>query len=156
MTQTASMEEFRRSLEQLVQQAQATAQLGFNVAKEQVDAAVKNVPGAPNLGNIQMPNLNVPNMPNMDQFQQPIDEVRKNLQSVARELETKAQELIHMASSFMTPGATAPKSNGATTPAPEAPAEHESATAAGAGTAQNGGDVHASTPTPNGEAPAQH
>lgn len=148
MTQTATMEEFRRSLEQLVQQAQSTAQLGFNVAKETVDTAVKQAPAMPNVGNLHMPN--------MEQIQQPIDEVRKNLQSVARELETKAQELIHMASSFMTPGAAAPKTNGATTPAPDAPAEHETATAAGAGTAQHGGDVHNSTPTPNGEAPSQH
>lgn len=155
MTQTATMEEFRRSLEQLVQQAQSTAQLGFNVAKEQVDAAVKSVPGA---GHLNMPNLSVPNVnvPNLEQFQQPIEEVRKNLQSVAKELETKAQELIHMASSFMTPGQAAPKSAGATTPAPEAPEAHESATAAGAGTAQTGGDVHQSTPTPAGEAPTQH
>jgi hypothetical protein len=40
--QSPSVEEFQRSLQQLVQQAQATAQLGLAVAREQVEGFVKN------------------------------------------------------------------------------------------------------------------
>lgn len=128
----ATAEEFRRSLDQLVQQAQHTAQLGFNVAKEQVEGLIKNPPN--------------------DQ----LDEVRRNLQTMAREMETKAQELVHLASSYMQPGGgTATGSRPRTTVTQEPPAAHESATGAGAGTAQEGSDRSNPTPTPGGEAPGQ-
>lgn len=129
----ATAEEFRRSLDQLVSQAQTTAQLGISVAKEQVESFVRN------------PNVN-------DQF----DEVRRNLQTMAREIETKAQELVHLASSYMGPvaGPGAP-SRPRTTVTTEPPSAHESATAAGAGTSQTGSDHTSSSHTPAGEAPQQ-
>lgn len=92
-TETPSTEEFRKSLDQLVQQAQLTAQLGFNVAREQVEGFVKNP--AINVNNLNVNNLNV---------NEQMDEVRRNLQTMAREMETRAQELVHLASTYMQPG----------------------------------------------------
>jgi ElaB/YqjD/DUF883 family membrane-anchored ribosome-binding protein len=130
----ATAEDFRRSLDQLVAQAQQTAQLGVTVAREQVESFVKN------------PNVS-------DQF----EEVRKNLQTMAREIETKAQELVHLASSYVQPGG--PLSGGAsgprTTVTTEPPSGNEAHTAAGAGTAQHGSDHTKSSHTPAGEAPHQ-
>lgn len=139
-------DEFRRSLDELVHQAQRTAQLGLDVAKDQVETLVQN-----------RGNLN-------DQM----DEVRRNLQTMAREMESRAQELVHMATSAMQHGPMAsgtytrpaggsPSSNPASAPSPtpEAPTGSESHTGAGAGTPQEGSDHTESTPTPNGEAPRQ-
>lgn len=130
-------EEFRRALDQLMQQAQTTAQLGLTVAREQVETFVKN--------------------PNMSEQ---LDEVRRNLQTMAHDIETKAQELVHLASTYVPAGApnpfNVPRATGGTTEVKvEAPAEGESHTAAGAGTAQETGSTEGSTPTPNGEAPKQ-
>lgn len=130
-----STDEFRRSLEQLVQQAQHTAQLGVNVAREQVEGLIKTPPQMGPVG---------------DQF----DELRRNLQTMARDMEAKAQELVHLASSYMQPGA-APTSRARTTVTTEPPAAHESATAAGAGTSQGGSDHTGTSHTPAGEAPQQ-
>ncbi len=132
-------EEFRRSLDQLVQQAQHTAQLGLAVAREQVETLVQN------------PNVNTQ-----------LEEVRRNLQTMARDIETKAQELVHLASTYV----PAPGVNPFQTQAPrsatpqtevkvEQPAAHETATAAGAGTPQEGSTMGEPTPTPGGEAPRQ-
>ena len=130
---TATAEDFRRSLDQLVAQAQQTAQLGVSVAREQVESFVRN------------PNVH-------DQ----LDEVRKNLQTMAREIETKAQELVHLASSYVQPGgATSGDSRPRTTVTTEPPTGSESHTAAGAGTSQHGSDHTASSHTPGGEAPRQ-
>lgn len=134
-----NVEEFRRSLEQLVQQAQQTAQLGLNVAREQVETFVRN------------PNIN-----------EQMDEVRRNLQSMAREMETKAQELVHLASTYIQPGSNpftpgqTPRGNPpSTTVTAEPPNATESATAAGPGTTQEGSDHTETSHTPNGEAPRQ-
>jgi hypothetical protein len=78
-TTNPSVEEFRRSLEALVQQAQATAQLGFVVAKEQVETLVRNPPTLP----AQM------------------EEVQRNLQAVAKDIEAKAQELVALAATVL-------------------------------------------------------
>lgn len=139
-----SVEEFQRSLQQLVQQAQATAQLGLTVAREQVEGFVRN-----------------PNVPvDMNTLNAQVEEVRNNLQSMARDMETKAQELVHLASTYVPAGgnpfAAPPR---AATPQTEVkvepPSGSESHTAAGAGTAQEGSHGGESTPTPNGEVPKQ-
>lgn len=137
-----NFDEFKRSLDQLVNQAQQTAQLGFEVAKEQVETLV------------QPPsNLN-----------QQMEEVRRNMQAMARDMETKAQELVHLASTYVAQnplagfGGTAtqpPRSAQPRTQAPEAPTNGESHTAAGAGTPQTGSDMSESEPTQAGEAPKQ-
>jgi hypothetical protein len=145
--QSPSVEEFQRSLQQLVQQAQATAQLGLAVAREQVEGFVKN-----------------PNVPvDLNTLNAQVEEVRNNLQTMARDMETKAQELVHLASTYVpvggNPFAPAPRAQGPQTEVKvEPPTGAESHTAAGAGTAQAGshGEHHAeSTPTPNGEIPKQ-
>jgi hypothetical protein len=130
--------EFRRSLEQLIQDAQRTVQLGFQVAKEQVEDLVRT-PGVPST----------------------VDDLRKNLQTVAHELETRVKELIQLTATYSqrTGAAEPPASaagNGYTARVyQEPPAADESATAAGAGTAQQGADPEATHPTPNGEVPGQ-
>lgn len=135
-----SVEEFQRSLEALVQQAQQTAQLGFNVAKEQVETLVKTPPD----------------------LATQMEELRRNVQNMARDIETKAQEIVAVASNYIPqPGAnpfTPPPARPATPVTEvkvEPPAAHESATAAGAGTEQTGSQMDEPTPTPNGEAPRQ-
>lgn len=152
MSTSPTTEEFRRSLDQLVQQAQHTAQLGLAVAREQVETLVAN-PVVPN-----------PLAPNANMNEQ-LEEVRRNLQNMARDIETKAQELVHLASSYVpAPGnivnpfapPQAPRSSAPQTEVKvEQPSASESATAAGAGTAQEGSNMHEPTPTPNGEAPRQ-
>lgn len=143
---TPTADEFRRSLDQLVQQAQHTAQLGLAVAREQVETLVQN------------PNVNT-------QF----EEVRRNLQTMARDIETKAQEIVHLASTYVpqpgqmpdfgnipNPFAQAPRAGAPRTEVKvEQPTASESHTAAGAGTAQEGSTMSEPTPTPNGEAPRQ-
>ena len=128
---STNFDEFKRSLDALVNQAQHTAQLGLDVAKEQVETLVRN----PNLG-------------------EQMEDVRRNLQTMAREMETRAQELVHLASTYVqnrpTTGDAAPS-----TPAPEAPANGESATAAGAGTPQEGSNMGGTDQTPAGGAPKQ-
>jgi hypothetical protein len=74
-----SLEEFRRSLEALVQQAQHTAQLGFTVAKEQVETLVRTPPDLPTS----------------------IDEVQRNFQALARDIEARAQELLSLAANYV-------------------------------------------------------
>lgn len=145
-----SAEEFRRSLDQLAQAAQQTAQLGLAVAREQVETLM------------QQPGVAIP--PNLNDQ---VEEIRKNLQTMARDIETKAQELVHLASTYVqTPGAIpnipnpfasqAPRSSTPQTEVKvEQPTGSESHTAAGAGTAQEGSTMGESTPTPNGEAPRQ-
>ncbi|MNS19243.1 hypothetical protein D3C72_509550 [compost metagenome] len=138
---STNFDEFKRSLDALVNQAQQTARLGLDVAKDQVETITHN------------PNIN-------DQ----LDEVRRNLQTMAREMETRAQELVHLASTYMqnrptgfgsgsapSGSASSAQSNAGTTP----PADGESYTAAGAGTAQEGSDHTDSTPAQPGEAPRQ-
>ena len=115
----ATAEDFRRSLDQLVHQAQTTAQLGISVAREQVESFVRN------------PNVN-------DQ----LDEVRRNLQTMAREIETKAQELVHLASSYVQPGGGSPERPRSTVTT-EPPTGSESHTAAGAGTGPCAGSCSA-------------
>ncbi|HEY9722643.1 MAG TPA: hypothetical protein V6D47_11545 [Oscillatoriaceae cyanobacterium] len=129
----SNFNEFKRSLDQLVEQAQHTAQLGFDVAREQVETLVRTTP-----------NLN-------DQ----VDEVRRNLQTMAREMETRAQELVHLATSVVQPPSRPGASAGRSTPSTEAPTGTESATRAGAGTPQTGSNFDQPTPTPAGEAPGQ-
>jgi hypothetical protein len=73
-----SLEEFRRSLEALVQQAQQTAQLGFAVAKEQVETLVRTPPELPTS----------------------IDDVQRNFQALARDIEARAQELLALAATY--------------------------------------------------------
>jgi hypothetical protein len=137
-------DEFRRSLDELVQQAQRTAQLGLDIAKEGVETLVQN----------------------RGPLNEQVEEVRSNLQTMAREMETRAQELVHMATAAMQNGPLAGRTGGSSTPgssasaaspAPEAPSANESATAAGAGTPQDasGSAQGDSTPTPSGEAPKQ-
>ena len=142
--QSPSVEEFQRSLQQLVQQAQATAQLGLAVAREQVETFVKN-----------------PNVPvDINTLNAQVEEVRTNIQTMARDMETKAQELVHLASTYVpagtTPFAAAPRSTAPQTEVKvEPPAAHESHTAAGAGTDQGPSHGGETTPTPNGEIPKQ-
>ena len=139
-----NFDEFKRSLDQLVAQAQQTAQLGFDVAKEQVETLVH----PPQDLNAQM------------------DEVRRNLQAMARDMETKAQELVHLASTYVSqgmpmtgfPGTTAgqpPRSTQTRTQTADAPENGESHTAAGAGTPQTGSNAEDSDATSSGEAPKQ-
>lgn len=138
---STNFDDFKRSLDSLVNQAQQTARLGLDVAKDQVETITHN------------PNIN-------DQF----DEVRRNLQTMAREMETRAQELVHLASTYMqnrptggsstgapTGSASSAQANAGTTP----PSDGESFTAAGAGTAQEGSDHTDSTPAQPGDAPRQ-
>lgn len=139
-----SVEEFRRSLDALVQQAQQTAQLGLAIAREQVETFVKQ------------PNAAIP--PNLDAQ---VEEVRRNLQNMARDIETKAQEIVHLASTYVAnaPGfpTTPPRASQPQTEVKvEPPTAGESATAAGAGTAQEGASP-AGEPsvTSSGEAPRQ-
>lgn len=128
-----TFDDFKRSLDQLVQQAQHTAQLGFTVAKEQVEDVVKGT------------------APLNDQM----EEVRRNLQAMAREMESRAQELVKMAGGYVQPGRAPSAYRTAETPAQEPPAANESATAAGAGTTQDGSDMTGTDFTAGGEAPKQ-
>jgi ElaB/YqjD/DUF883 family membrane-anchored ribosome-binding protein len=142
---STNYDEFKRSLDALVSQAQQTAQLGLDVARDQVETLVRN----PNLTNLNTGNLN-----------EQMDEVRRNLQTMAREMETRAQELVHLASTYMqnrpTSGFGAPTGTGAQSQATtEPPSENESATAAGAGTSQDAGSHTEADQTPVGEAPKQ-
>lgn len=132
-------DEFKRSLDALVNQAQSTARLGLDVAKDQVESLTRN------------PNVN-----------EQLDEVRRNLQTMAREMETRAQELVHLASTYMqqrpTSGGTAPTGNASSAQrnaGTEPPAENEAATAAGAGTPQDAGSHTEADQTNIGEAPRQ-
>lgn len=129
--------DFKSSLDQLVAQAQQTARLGLEVARDQVETLVRN------------PNIN-------DQ----VDEVRRNLQTMAHDIETKAQELVHLATSYVQQGgpmggAARPTSRPTSGPTAEPPTGNESATAAGAGTPQTGSNMNQETPTHGGEAPHQ-
>ena len=73
-----------------------------------------------------------------------------------REIETKAQELVHLASTYVQPGAMpGGSSRPRTTVTTEPPSGNESHTAAGAGTSQGGSDHTGSSHTPAGEAPQQ-
>lgn len=129
----SNFNEFKRSLDQLVEQAQHTAQLGLEVAKDQVETLVRT-----------SPNLN-----------EQVEEVRRNLQTMAREMENRAQELVHLATSVVQPPSRPGSTKGATTPSSEQPTGAESATRAGAGTPQTGSNMDQPTPTPAGEAPGQ-
>lgn len=124
-------DEFKQSLDALVNQAQHTAQLGLDVAKEQIEAIAKS------------PNL-----------QEQMDEVRRNLQTMAHEMEVKAQEIVHAATTYVNPAA-APKGAQAQGRTAEPPRGNESATAAGTGTAQHGSDMSQGEPTQGGEVPKQ-
>jgi hypothetical protein len=139
---TPSVEEFRRSLDALVQQAQQTAQLGLAVAREQVETLVKQ------------PNVAIP--PNLNEQ---VEEVRKNLQNMARDIETKAQEIVHLASTYVQAGPSFTQAPRASSPQTEVKVEpasgNESTTAAGTGTAQEGSNMSEPSITPNGEAPRQ-
>ena len=98
----------------LVQQAQATAQLGFAVAKEQVETIVRTPPAFPT----QM------------------EEVQRNLQAVAKDIETKAQELIALATQYVPqPGANpfAPPSAKPGAPVTEVKIETEASGSQGEG-----------------------
>lgn len=128
-------DEFKRSLDALVNQAQSTARLGLDVAKDQVESITRN------------PNLN-------DQM----EDVRRNLQGMAREMETRAQELVHLASTYMQnrPATGTPTgSTGSTAAGTEPPSGNETATAAGAGTSQDAGSHTEADQTNIGEAPRQ-
>lgn len=137
-----NFDEFKRSLDSLVNQAQHTARLGLDVAKDQVESIVKNPPAGLN---------------------EQVEEVRENLQKMAREMEARAQELVHLATGVVAPrtGSTGGSSQATpaqpASPAPEPPTNGETATAAGAGTPQEGPSVASSESdvTPNGEAPKQ-
>ena len=137
---STNYDDFKRSLDALVSQAQHTAQLGLDVAKDQVETLVRN-----------------PNLPLPEQM----EDMRRNLQTMAREMETRAQELVHLASTYMQNRPTgfgstgAPTGGAASTPAPEAPTNGESYTAAGAGTPQEGSDMGEGDQTQSGEAPKQ-
>jgi hypothetical protein len=140
-------DEFKRSLDALVSQAQSTARLGVEVARDQVETLVRN----PNLSNLNTGNLN-----------EQMDEVRRNLQTMAREMETRAQDLVHLATTYLNNrpagfGGQAPSGSGTANRAAgtEPPSGSEAATAAGAGTAQDAGDHTGSAQTPVGEAPQQ-
>lgn len=140
-----NFDEFKRSLDSLVNQAQHTARLGLDVAKDQVESIVKNPPAA------------VPG-----NLTEQVEEVRENLQKMAREMEARAQELVHLATGVVAPRTGSTGSSQAApaqpaSPAPEPPTNGETATAAGAGTPQEGPSVASSESdvTPNGEAPKQ-
>lgn len=139
-------DEFKRSLDALVNQAQTTAKLGVEVARDQVETLVRN----PNLTNLNSGNLN-----------EQMEEVRRNLQTMAREMETRAQELVHLATTYMNNrpagfGGSAPSGSGAQSQATtQPPTGNESATAAGAGTAQEAGSHTEGTQTNVGEGTQQ-
>jgi Tfp pilus assembly protein FimV len=132
----SNYDEFKRSLDRLVQQAQTTAALGLGVAKEEIETLIKN------------PNVK-------DQM----EEVRKNLQTMAHEMETRAQEMVHLAGAYVNAGGfagrQAPSGKTASTPAPDAPSGDETETRAGAGTAQTGSDMGGVNFTHAGEVPKQ-
>jgi ElaB/YqjD/DUF883 family membrane-anchored ribosome-binding protein len=139
MFMSQNYDEFKRSLDALVHQAQSTARLGLDVAKDQVESLTRN------------PNVN-----------EQLDEVRRNLQTMAREMETRAQELVHLASTYMQqrPTSSGPAPTGNPSAAQrnagtEPPAENEAATAAGAGTPQDAGSHTEADQTNIGEAPRQ-
>jgi ElaB/YqjD/DUF883 family membrane-anchored ribosome-binding protein len=141
MFMSQNYDEFKRSLDALVNQAQSTARLGLDVAKDQVESLTRN------------PNVN-----------EQLDEVRRNLQTMAREMETRAQELVHLASTYMQQrpttgsGTSAPTGNASAAQrnaGTEPPAENEAATAAGAGTPQDAGSHTEADQTNIGEAPRQ-
>lgn len=133
----SSTESFKSSLDRLVLQAQKVAQLGVVVAKGEMEAFLKDP-------NTQM------------------ETARENLQRLAHEMETKAQELVHMATTYVQQSAampkaapSAPKGAGAASHDTEPHREGETVTAAGVGTAQEGSDPNAEQPTAAGDAAKQ-